>query len=35
MPFYLLGPLYHLTELDDRLAALAEARRFFAPAAWL
>ena len=27
----LLGPLYHLTELDDRLAALAEARRVLRP----
>jgi ubiquinone/menaquinone biosynthesis C-methylase UbiE len=27
----LLGPLYHLTERDDRLAALAEARRVVRP----
>jgi SAM-dependent methyltransferase len=27
----LLGPLYHLTERDDRLAALAEARRVLKP----
>ncbi|MGH9209081.1 MAG: class I SAM-dependent methyltransferase [Acidimicrobiales bacterium] len=29
----LLGPLYHLTEPEDRLAALAEARRVLRPAA--
>lgn len=27
----LLGPLYHLTELEDRLAALSEARRILRP----
>jgi SAM-dependent methyltransferase len=31
----LLGPLYHLTERDDRLAALREALRVLRPGGWL
>ena len=31
----LLGPLYHLTERDERRAALAEARRVLRPGGWL
>ncbi|MFI7673871.1 class I SAM-dependent methyltransferase [Actinophytocola sp. NPDC049390] len=30
-----LGPLYHLTERDDRLAALREARRAVRPGGWI
>lgn len=31
----MLGPLYHLTEREDRLCALAEARRVLRPGGWL
>jgi ubiquinone/menaquinone biosynthesis C-methylase UbiE len=31
----LLGPLYHLTEAEDRARALSEARRVLAPGGWL
>lgn len=31
----LLGPLYHLTDRHDRLAALGEARRVLRPGGWL
>ena len=31
----LLGPLYHLTEREDRLLALGEARRVLRPGGWL
>ena len=31
----LLGPLYHLTEREDRLLALREARRVLRPGGWL
>jgi len=31
----LLGPLYHLTERDERRAALGEARRVLRPGGWL
>ncbi len=31
----LLGPLYHLTEREDRVAALREARRILRPGGWV